>query len=107
MMFLQGQRCFFCNNAISKSEASVEHLIPSSAGGSDHTDNLVACCRTLNALFGNISVKEKMRAILKQNGKFLCPNQPAKAQSTLVSALVWPQHGPLPVKPGSTNGDRK
>jgi hypothetical protein len=77
MLFLQGQFCFFCDRPIPKAEASVEHLIPSSGGGSDHPDNLVACCKTLNSLFGNMSVKEKLRAILKQNGKFVCPNHPA------------------------------
>ena len=76
MMFLQGQLCFFCNRTIPKAEASVEHLVPASAGGSDHPDNLVACCKTLNALFGSMNVKEKLRAILKQNGRFVCPNQP-------------------------------
>ena len=75
MMFLQGQCCFFCNRIIPKDQASVEHLVPSSAGGSDHSDNLVACCKTLNTLFGNMNVKEKIRAILKQNGKLVCPNQ--------------------------------
>ncbi len=77
MMFLQGQCCFFCNRTIPKDQASVEHLVPASAGGSDHPDNLVACCKTLNTLFGNMSVKEKIRAILKQNGKLVCPNQTA------------------------------
>ena len=80
MMFLQGQLCFFCNRSIPKSEASVEHLVPLSARGSDHPDNLVACCQTLNALFGNMSVKEKIRVILKQNGKFVCPNRTAQPQ---------------------------
>jgi hypothetical protein len=80
MMFLQGQLCYFCNRSIPKAEASVEHLVPTSAGGSDHPDNLVACCKTLNALFGSMNVKEKIRAILKQNGKFVCPNQPTQPQ---------------------------
>jgi hypothetical protein len=80
MMFLQGQLCFFCNRTIAKGEASVEHLIPSSAGGTDHPDNLVACCKTLNALFGHMTIKEKICVILKQNGKFVCPNPPAQPQ---------------------------
>ena len=56
----------------------MDHLVPSSQGGSDHPDNLVACCKTLNMLFGSMSVKEKLRAVLKQNGKFVCPNQPTQ-----------------------------
>ncbi len=79
MMFMQGNLCFFCNRTLPAGEASVEHLVPSSLGGSDHPDNLVACCKSLNALFGNITLKEKLRVILRQNGKFACPNQPKPA----------------------------
>ena len=79
-MFLQGQLCFFCNRNIPMGEASLEHLVPASTGGHSQPDNLVACCKTLNSIFGNLSVKEKIRAILKQNGKFVCPNQPAQPQ---------------------------
>lgn len=81
LMFLQGQRCFFCDHAIPKSEASVEHLVPSSSGGADHTDNLVACCKALNGLFGSMTVKEKIRAILNQNDRFVCPSRQIQPQS--------------------------
>jgi 5-methylcytosine-specific restriction endonuclease McrA len=80
MMFLQGGLCFFCNRTIPKEEASVEHIIPASGGGTNKPDNLVACCKTLNGLFGNMTVKEKLRAILKQNGRFVCPNRPRPLQ---------------------------
>ena len=64
MMFQQGRLCFFCDRRIPKDEASLEHLIPASADGPSHPDNLVACCKTLNTIFGNMSVKEKIRTIL-------------------------------------------
>jgi 5-methylcytosine-specific restriction endonuclease McrA len=89
VLFVQGGLCFFCNRTIPKAEASVEHLVPVSHGGSNNPDNLVACCKTLNGLFANMSVKEKLRVVLKQNGKFVCPNhesqpgqkpQPSKSQ---------------------------
>lgn len=102
MMFLQGQLCFFCNRTIPKGEASVEHLVPASKGGPEHPDNLVACCKTLNTLFGNMSVKEKLRAVLKQNGKFVCPNQPAQPQVNLATAPL--QQTKTPAKPASSNG---
>lgn len=82
VMFLQGQRCFFCDHVIPKEEQTLEHLIPVSGGGNDHPDNLVGCCKTLNEIFGNMSVKEKIRAILNQRGKFVCPNQPAPPRQT-------------------------
>jgi hypothetical protein len=102
MMFLQGQLCFFCNRTIPKGEASVEHLVPASADGSDHPNNLVACCKTLNSIFGNLSVKEKIRAILKQNGKFVCPNQPAQPQVN--QATAQHQQPKTPAKPAPSNG---
>lgn len=102
MMFLQGQLCFFCNRIIPKAEASIEHLVPSSQGGSDQTDNLVGCCKTLNALFGSMNVKEKMRAILKQNGKFVCPNQPTLPQPNDPSARHQQTHPTA--KPAQSNG---
>lgn len=76
MLFLQGRRCFFCSRSIPAAEASIEHLVPVSKGGSNHADNVVACCKTLNTLLGDLSLKEKIRALLLQNGKFVCPNQP-------------------------------
>lgn len=102
MMFLQGQLCFFCNCPVPKAEASVEHLVPSSAGGSDHQDNLVACCKTLNALFGSMTVKEKLRAILNQNGKFVCPNQQTQPQANQASTKH--QRLQTSAKPAQRNG---
>jgi 5-methylcytosine-specific restriction endonuclease McrA len=73
-LFLQGGLCFFCNRTIPREEASVEHLVPVSQKGTDEAENLVACCKTLNGIFGHMSVKEKLRVILNQRGKFACPN---------------------------------
>jgi len=91
LVFAQGGLCFFCNMPLPKSEASVEHLVPSSRAGSNSDDNCVACCKTVNALFGSMSLKEKIRVVLNQNGKFICPNalgnpQPAPAAPTAPAA---------------------
>ena len=102
MLFLQGQRCFFCDRIIPKGEASLEHLVPSSGGGSEHPDNLVACCKTLNALFGSMSIKEKTRVILKQNGKFVCPHQATQPQVN--QATAQHQQTKTPAKPAPSNG---
>ena len=74
LMFSQGNACFFCDMQLPKSEASVEHLVPSSRAGSNSDDNCVACCKAVNALFGSMSLKEKIRVVLNQHGKFVCPN---------------------------------
>ncbi len=90
LVFAQGGLCFFCNMPLPKSEASVEHLVPSSRAGSNSDDNCVACCKTINALFGSMSLKEKIRVVLNQNGKFICPNgvgnpQPTPAPTTVAA----------------------
>lgn len=75
LMFAQGNLCYFCNLPLPKADASVEHLVPSSRAGSNSDDNCVACCKAVNALFGSMSLKEKIRVVLNQNGKFICPNR--------------------------------
>ncbi len=74
LMFAQGGLCFFCNLALSKAEASVEHLVGSARGGSNGDDNCVACCKAVNALLGSMSLKEKIKVVLNQKGQFKCPN---------------------------------
>jgi len=73
-MFAQGGMCFFCKNHLAKSEASVEHLVASANGGSNNDENCVACCKAINALFGSMSLKEKIQIVLNQKGHFKCPN---------------------------------
>ncbi|MBL8816002.1 MAG: hypothetical protein JNL58_08225 [Planctomyces sp.] len=80
LLFLQGGRCFFCREPIPKGEASVEHLLASSNGGSREDANCVVCCKTLNAALGNLTVKAKLEAILNQNSKFRCPRPGSSPQ---------------------------
>jgi hypothetical protein len=74
LMFAQGGMCFFCKSPLVKSEASVEHLVASANGGSNNDENCVACCKAVNALFGSMSLKEKIQIVLNQRGPFKCPN---------------------------------
>src|SRR5262249_53492288 len=73
----QGGECFFCKMPLSKSDASVEHLVASSNGGGNGDGNCVACCKALNAMFGSKSLKEKIQVVLLQKGRFKSPNVPA------------------------------
>lgn len=75
LMFAQGSLCFFCKKPLSLSEASVEHLIATANGGHNHDENRVVCCKALNALFGSMSLKEKIQVIVNQRGDFKCPNR--------------------------------
>jgi hypothetical protein len=74
LLFAQGGRCFFCNDVLLPANASVEHLVAIANGGGQHDENCVACCKSLNALLGRMSLKEKLRVVLNQKGDFKCPN---------------------------------
>lgn len=74
LLFAQGGQCFFCLKQLTKQEASVEHLLASSNGGSNSDDNCVVTCKSLNALLGSMTLKEKIKVVLNQKGKFKCPN---------------------------------
>jgi HNH endonuclease len=74
LLFAQGERCFFCEQPLSVTNASIEHLVASSNGGSNRDENCVACCKPLNQLLGSMSLKEKIQIVLNQKGQFKCPN---------------------------------
>jgi len=73
LLFAQGGTCFFCEAPLSPAEASVEHLVSSTNGGSNSDENCVVCCKALNSLLGRMALKEKLRVVLNQKGKFKCP----------------------------------
>lgn len=74
LMFVQGGACFFCKSPLPKAEASIEHLFASANGGGNSEENCVACCKSLNAIFGSMSLKDKFQVVLNQKGNFKCPN---------------------------------
>ena len=74
LLFLQGGLCFFCNQLLPKSEASVEHLQAVANGGTNHDDNCVACCKDVNRVLGSMPLKAKIQVVLNQRGTFKCPN---------------------------------
>jgi len=96
-MFAQGGLCFFCNAPLPKDEASVEHLVPISRAGSNNDENCVACCKTINTLLGSMSLKEKIRVVLNQKGKFICPDGGGTiAQVAPLSPLPTTSPAPTP-----------
>jgi len=100
LMFAQGGFCFFCKDPLPQSEASVEHLVASANGGSNNDENCVACCKSLNALFGSMSLKEKIQLVLNQKGQFKCPNKggAAKARTPASSAQASSPHAAKSLK---------
>jgi len=77
LLFLQGKKCFFCGDPIPEGEASVEHLDALSNGGKKSDENSVVCCKAVNHILGNLSIKEKFRAVLSYEGAFVCPMRAA------------------------------
>ncbi len=74
LLFAQGGRCFFCDDLLGAAEASIEHVVALANGGTNGDENCVACCKSLNHLLGRMSLKEKLRVLLNQQGQFKCPN---------------------------------
>jgi hypothetical protein len=102
LLFAQGGDCFFCRKKLSKAEASVEHLVALTHGGKDNDENCVACCKSLNNLFGRMSLKEKLVIVLNQRGTFVCP-------ASSVTAAPAPAKAPNPglaAKKERTHGER-
>lgn len=73
LLFLQGNRCFFCDQPIPTGEESIEHLSARANGGEKSEENSVVCCKSVNAALGSLSIKEKFRAILSYRSGFTCP----------------------------------
>jgi septum formation topological specificity factor MinE len=90
LLLFQGNRCFFCDEPIPDGEASVEHLVAASVGGSNDDDNCVACCKTLNAAFGNRPYKDKLRAVVVHRGPFVCPRNTSSSRAEAALNLSGP-----------------
>ena len=90
LLFAQGGDCFFCKKKLSKAEASVEHLVALTNDGNNNDESCVACCKSLNHLFGRMSLKEKLTIVLKQRGDFVCPASTATAPGSKPSPAKTP-----------------
>src|SRR5712691_2273201 len=92
LIFAQGGLCFFCRKPLPKNEASVEHLLASANGGRNSDENCVACCKAMNALFGSMSLKEKIQVVLNQRGQFKCPNEGGKSKALVAGPSSLTAH---------------
>ena len=92
LLFLQGNRCFFCSNPIPAGEASVEHLVATSNGGAKEDENCIVCCKAVNAALGNLPIKAKLQAVLNQHGRFVCPMAGAHAEGHPTTSIDYGVH---------------
>lgn len=121
LLFVQGGLCFFCKQPLPRDDASVEHLQAIANGGANGDDNCVACCKTVNALLGSMSIKQKFEVVLNQKGHFRCPNisvastpkpvtVPAPSPAPAISkpvAVATPPAEPAPPKPTAPPTSKK
>lgn len=56
--------CQYCNSKAS--ELTIDHVVPTSRGGADSWDNVVACCQKCNVKKGNHTPKESGMRLLRQ-----------------------------------------
>lgn len=75
LLYLQSGRCFFCGEPLLQADASIEHLHPTSRGGSRSEDNEVVCHKTLNQIFGDMDLKSKFAFVLRSAGSIKCPEK--------------------------------
>lgn len=52
-------RCHWCRVRLYSHTATIDHLVPSSKGGSDEPDNLVLACERCNKARGNSGVTDR------------------------------------------------
>lgn len=61
MLFARdGDSCVWCGRALTSADrlATLDHVLPRSAGGCDHTDNFVVACAACNRRRGNCDAEE-------------------------------------------------
>ncbi len=90
LLFEQGGDCFFCKQPLEKADASVEHLHAVANGGTSAEENVVACCKAVNALLSNKPLKEKFAIVLRQRAGFRCPAKLASGQEERAPAAAAP-----------------
>jgi len=56
-----GDLCFFCQERVNDEDASVEHLVAQTHGGTKHISNLFLAHKKCNSKAGNLSAPEKIK----------------------------------------------
>lgn len=72
ILFTQGGKCFYCRKPLPEEDATLDHIVPKSQGGTESIDNLGACCKDINQLFANAPVKSKIETIILWEGRLPC-----------------------------------
>jgi hypothetical protein len=98
LYLLQGSRCFYCDKAIPLDDRSLEHVIPSCAGGLANSENAVVVCEAANQLLGSATPKQKMIMLKAGSGKIECPKKCVGGQTGTYGDLVSVSPQPPPFR---------
>jgi len=98
LLLLQGGKCFYCGNRLALEDATIDHVLAKALGGDNSEANTVACCHSINQVFGHATPKEKLTAIINAGGRIDCPPKPAK-KALPVEATIPTQEPIQPVPP--------
>jgi 5-methylcytosine-specific restriction endonuclease McrA len=91
LLFNQGGKCFYCDAVLDINEATLDHVVPQSKGGTGDLDNLVVCCKYANHAFKDYPPKHKMSVI-----KHLCC-------SVSACKKIFPREEPITEPNGAQN----
>ena len=68
---LQEGRCNGCGNSYEPKDLTLDHICPSSKGGTNETDNLQLLCHNCNSIKGNRTM-DYLRDRLREEGRSDC-----------------------------------
>jgi len=55
---IQNSSCYYCGEALNQKNATMDHVLPISAGGRSTKDNVVVCCKSCNSKKKDLSITE-------------------------------------------------
>ncbi len=84
LYYQQGGKCFYCGKRLNLADATIDHVIPQSMGGSSNEDNLVVCCQAINQLFANAAPKYKLSTLMAWQNQLVCPASLIQAATTTI-----------------------
>lgn len=62
-----GARCAYCGRQLSMEEATIEHVVPKSAGGPSNLHNYLLACAECNRAVANYTIGQKVDVLLRRS----------------------------------------
>lgn len=68
LMHRDGKECLYCTEELTLDTATIEHMIPVTAGGTNHPANMTLACDDCNKEADAMSVREKLELAIRKRG---------------------------------------